>query len=466
MLRQSQEIPHDPEHPGEPSDLTQTNPFRSPTTNPFAGIITNIQGSDSQLDSTLGGRDDVVIGEGDDPDELEDLGDLLFTQPPVIRFTLMQRVGQEFFRYEGALMFGLFVGQYIPPIPTPFNGMMETAVLNANGIVGDVLSAGVSRPDPIAGLRAAGGNHAGRGFVKVGHSHFMSLTAMAGAGYGVGVAVVKFTPILLASQNPAAQGFGLVLSADAFRVPLVATLGYLGGRSIYAIGIKTWDCCIPGEAERMNDEDVYLMQRAGQYALRWLGDVAFTESVLLYLNIAGTAAAAEPLVQITILMSYDVAKQLGTHFSFSPHPIDSLVPHWDRDTMVDQETQEEVLMPVTEAQRRKWTLGRSVVYFGVVGATYAIGAITCAMAESMGSGVCKEDTTANRMIRYSAVLGIPLAIDYALTHVGVPLVRGIASCWSNMFSRAPSGYQPVPQQEERQQHDSTPTLRRSGSFSS
>jgi len=171
----------------------------------------------------------------------------------------------------------------------------------------------------------------------------------------------------------------------------------------------------------------------GQYEMRWLNDVALTETFLYYIAAFGSQQhAAHPHVQIMLLLASDVALQLGEYFTYVPYPVKALIgePAVESTDVERGHAQHPPLHSRSEEVCVR--LGKkAAIVAGICLGAYVISEITAAIMDHHNDDPVERNTLPRRMIRFSTALGIPLAVKYTAENVVPSLVK----CCSTLFKR-------------------------------
>lgn len=384
-----------------------------------------------------------------------------------IKFTVIQRIFQEVIKFERAFTPTIMFKPIFPPLSHSMGGILEAASCPMNGVVGDVLTALTAKEDPFSDFRATGGGYPELGFIISATSNAIAVGAMTIAGYGLHCLITANAPQLMLSENTVLQTLGGILSKDAIRAPIIGVTCYAGREVIKAIGMKVWSYCILPKPENVKENpNLNLLQIvAGQYILSLFGNAACTETALYYLDMAGQQAiTSNRQCQLILFLGLKGVEDLRDYLSFTPHPFNALVPLKERTEIVEggmhlqsvvDEVEEvddaTVIIEPSNSKIAKHMALRTFAQFGMLAGAYAIGELTCLMAENQGSNLCTENSFGNRVSRYFIAVSAPLAIDFTVNHL-VPRVKTVVSnCWYSLFGGTATrddGYYKLDEEEE------------------
>ncbi|MBV9575009.1 MAG: hypothetical protein JO149_00100 [Gammaproteobacteria bacterium] len=370
-----------------------------------------------------------VITESDHTVEINNGGEDYF-QFSKVQFSLGQRIVQEWIQLEAALTTSIFFSHVLPPVPAPVNHMIETAAVYFNGQVNNVLATLTTKERP----------YIKKGFLTDVTRKAVTFGLLLGAGYGLASALVEFTPELTLSDNPAAK----LLTEDAFRAPLMGVCGYWLGKLVHNGILGAFNYCNPAQDEELFNEypQCTLIQKAGDYLLRWFGAVTTTQAILDLLKQAGQTAGHDPRTQLGVLLFGDACKQLAKQFAFNPHPLDSLVlkrrvpatrsyPSHDNEVELPSVASTSVTNKEIVREAGRQTLEN--IGFGVL--TYVISELTFVIADAYHPKLFNGDNLAKRVSHYGITFGGALGVKFLVQEVGPKVVEAVSNYCCSFFKK-------------------------------
>jgi hypothetical protein len=409
-------------------ELTQTNQTETKaqsSTNPFDPILSN---------QTQGPRTD-------DPDD-----DFLVYLPQIVGKANKLSWGQMVFGEGLKFTFAAvppyllgqdeILGQYLSQVPDVYNDMLKMIMFPTNVVINQMIEALVYKENPLDGLRALGGN-AAFGAVKKATTRAACIGMVALGGYGAHVLIQANMHQMLYSDDDNLRTLGLVLTEDAFKIPLFGLTGYLFEEILYRqIGMRLWECCSSSKEEKIKNQDLNLVQKTLDYAVQFFLTTSMTECMLYYINIfSQDPIGHDPRFQSFLwLMNNLTTLRVGRYLASEPDPCNAITPFTPKIEYSDDPDEIVVEASSKCASRGKTFMVLGMMAVGFYGGAYLFNRVTCGIADYYNSDICEVDSLENRLIRDAAMVAVPAAIEFAAKDLFPAIKTGVTKCWSSLFS--------------------------------
>ncbi len=154
-----------------------------------------------------------------------------------------QKIGKEFLRFTKAMTLSYVNYEVLPVIPIRYQGLEELSMVPINLVIYGILNQAFEVEDPLAYARAMGGDHAGKGFLKLASSSGLALLCLFAVGYKSTALGFKYLPKLIQADTKLSRMIANMLLFNEYRWAAMGLLGYAAYRGIDSLGLKVWDCC-------------------------------------------------------------------------------------------------------------------------------------------------------------------------------------------------------------------------------